>query len=342
VRAGFISTASLFAAPRTAVGRMQVELAQLSKEISTGRMADVGLSLGAASGQSVRLHIDTAAFEALIDSNGTLAGRLSQSQAALDQIRESADRFLAQLVTSRDVGVPLELQGGAALAGFIDGVNASDGHDYLFGGINSAVAPLSEMDAGSRAAIDAAFLAKFGMTQDDPLAADIDAVDMQDFLDNEFAALFADPDWGTTWSIASDQVTRNRISPTETVATSVSANQPAMRKLAVVYTMIAELGTDRLGAETRKAVIDKAIGLVGEAITGVTVLQQDLGTVQNRVKAATERLTVQGDILETRIGALEGVDPMEAKVRIDTLTTQIEMSYALTVRFLQMSILNYA
>jgi flagellar hook-associated protein 3 FlgL len=53
-------------------------------------------------------------------------------------------------------------------------------------------------------------------------------------------------------------------------------------------------------------------------------------------------LTVQGDILETRIGALEGVDPMEAKVRIDTLTTQIEMSYALTVRFLEMSILNYA
>lgn len=342
MRAGFISTASLFATPRNAVGRMQVELAQLSKEISTGRMADVGLNLGAASGQSVRLHIDTAAFEALIDSNGALAGRLSQSQAALDQIRGSADSFLAQLVASRDSAVPVELQGGAALAGFIDGANASDGRDYLFGGINSAVAPLSAMDAGPRAAIDAAFLAKFGVTQDDPLAADINAVDMQDFLDNEFAAIFADPDWGTTWSVASDQVTRNRISPTETVATSVSANQPAMRKLAMVYSMVAELGTDELGAETRKAVIDKAIGLVGEAITGVTVLQQDLGSVQNRVKAATERLTVQGDILETRIGTLEGVDPVEAKVRIDTLTTQIEMSYALTVRFLQMSILNYA
>jgi flagellar hook-associated protein 3 FlgL len=259
VRTGFISTASLLAAPRTALGRMQVELAQLSKEISTGRMVDVGLNLGAASGQSVRLHIDTAAFEALIDSNGTLAGRLSQSQAALDQLRKGADSFLAQLVASRDVDVPLELQGGAAVAGFIAGANASDGHDYLFAGINSAVAPLSAMDAGPRAAIDAAFLAKFGVTQDDPLVAAIDAVDMQDFLDNEFAAIFADPDWVTTWSVASDQPTRSRISPTETVTTSVSANQPAMRKLAMVYSMVAGLGTDTLGAETRKAVIESVL-----------------------------------------------------------------------------------
>ena len=34
--------------------------------------------------------------------------------------------------------------------------------------------------------------------------------------------------------------------------------------------------------------------------------------------------------------------PAEAKVKIDTLTTQIEMSYSLTAKLLQMSLLNYA
>ena len=36
-----------------------------------------------------------------------------------------------------------------------------------------------------------------------------------------------------------------------------------------------------------------------------------------------------------------GVDPAEAKVKIDTLTTQLEMSYSLTAKLLQLSIINY-
>ena len=99
-------------------------------------------------------------------------------------------------------------------------------------------APIAQYDAGPGAAVDAAFLAKFGFAQDDPAAANIDGATMSDFLDNEFAQLFADPDWGTTWSSASDQTITSRITPTETATTSVSANEPAMRKLAEVYTMV--------------------------------------------------------------------------------------------------------
>ena len=64
--------------------------------------------------------------------------------------------------------------------------------------------------------------------------------------------------------------------------------------------------------------------------------------VQNQVSDATERLTTQQSILETQIDSLEGVDASQAKVKIDTLTTQIEMSYSLTAKLLQMSLLNYA
>jgi flagellar hook-associated protein 3 FlgL len=342
VRTSFISSLSLFTTPRTGILRMQADMAQLSKEVATGRMADAGLNLGAESGRAVTLHVDTAALAALIDSNGSVAARLQQSQSTLDQMRTGGDDFLQQLIASRDTNAPVQSLGASGLAGFTDLANATDGRNYLFAGINTAIQPIADYSAGPQAAVDAAFLAKFGVTQSDPLASGIAAADMKDFLDNEFSALFADPNWGTTWSSAADQPVANRISPTETLDTSVSANQPAMRKLAMVYSMVAGLGTDNLGDAARKAVLDKAIDVLGSALTGVTDLQQTLGAAQNRVTDTTSRLTLQQDVITTRIGVLEGVDPAEAKVKIDTLSTQIEMSYSLTVKLLQMSILNYA
>ena len=53
-------------------------------------------------------------------------------------------------------------------------------------------------------------------------------------------------------------------------------------------------------------------------------------------------MTRERDVIDVRTSTLEGVDPYEAKVRFDQLSTQIEMSYALTVRLSNLSILNYA
>jgi flagellar hook-associated protein 3 FlgL len=121
----------------------------------------------------------------------------------------------------------------------------------------------------------------------------------------------------------------------------VSANDPAFRKLAMAYAMVAAIGTGNLGDAARLAVIGKSIDTLTEAQVSLTAVQSGVGTAENRVKAANDRLAAQKDILATRIDNLEGVDPAEAKVKIDTLTTQLEMSYSLTARLLQLSIINY-
>lgn len=342
LRMSSISTATLLGSPVANVNRMQSELVRLNTEVVTGRMADVGLNLGSGTSQSVTLHIDLAALDTLASSNETVASRLTQTQAALDQMREGAESFLSLLVSSNSTDSPktLVLAAQSALDSFVATANTSDGRNFLFGGINTGEAPLAT-DGSAEAAIDAAFLAKFGFTQDDPAAASIDAATMSDFLDNEFAALFDDPAWGTDWSSASDQTLSARISPSETLSTSLSANETAMRKLAQVYSMVASLGMDGMGSAARQTIIDKATGILGDAIDDVVVLQAGVGETQNRVSAASDRLTAQQSILETQIGTLEGVDATEAKVKIDTLSTQIEMSYSLTAKLLQMSLLNY-
>jgi flagellar hook-associated protein 3 FlgL len=322
---------------------MQTELARLGREITTGRLADVGLVLGAETGHSMKLHIDTRYLSGLISANGTALARLQATESALARIAGDSDRFLTALIDAKSTGSNVLLQlAPSALSGFIDTINTQDGHDYLLAGINSASRPLAGFAAGPRSAIETAFLNRFGLMPDDPGAAAIAAADIADFLDNEFAALFDDPDWAATWSSASSEAITARIARGETVVTSVSANEPAIRKLAMVYSMVVALMPDKLGGEARQAVLDKAIALVGEAGAELTAIRAGLGTTRNRVEVATERLRIENDILATRIMALEGVDPAEAKVRIDTLSTEIEMSYALTARLLRLSIINYA
>ena len=124
---------------------------------------------------------------------------------------------------------------------------------------------------------------------------------MQTFLNTTFDAEFASPAWNTNWSSATDQVMQSRISTTEIVDTSVSANQTGFRKLAEAYTMMADLGNANLSQSTFQVVVDKAIGLVGSAITDLAALGGSVGTVQQRITTATDKLKIQKDILNNQI-----------------------------------------
>ncbi|MGL4397205.1 MAG: flagellin, partial [Hyphomicrobium sp.] len=62
---------------------------------------------------------------------------------------------------------------------------------------------------------------------------------------------------------------------------------------------------------------------------------------QERTALATERMSIQMDIISTHVGKLESVDPAEVSVRVTALMTQIETSYALTARLHQLSLVNY-
>ncbi len=74
---------------------------------------------------------------------------------------------------------------------------------------------------------------------------------------------------------------------------------------------------------------------------GVTNVQARLGVAQNRVSDASERMSIQRDILTRQVTGLENVDPYEAATRVNALMSQVEVSYSLTARIRQMSLLRY-
>ncbi|MTD94820.1 flagellar hook-associated family protein [Hyphomicrobium sp. xq] len=344
----FISTSAISAATRSSLMKVQQELADAQKEMTTGRLADVGKTLGFRTGQTISLRQEHSRLTAIIETNTTVSTRLKTTQSTLKNLVDNAQDFLGQLNGSRigganAAGVQTEAQ--SRLEAFLDTVNISSTDGYLFAGVNSDVKPLTDyFDAptpASRQAVANAFFTEFGIAQSDPAAQNISAADMQTFLDTTFADLFNDPSWSTDWSSASNQNMRSRISTNELIETSTNANEAAFRKLAKAYTMVADLGAQNLSQPAFETLIDQAIRDVNDAIGDLGSLQSNLGVAQQRVSDASERMSLQIDIFTRQVTSLETVDRNEAATRVNDLMTQIEISYALTARIMSLSILKY-
>ncbi|MHC4042283.1 MULTISPECIES: flagellar hook-associated family protein [unclassified Bradyrhizobium] len=348
--ANYISTLMLSSSLRSSITNNQSALTKASKEATTGRFADVGLELGTGTGRDVALRADFNFADQLVDTNELVAGRLDVTQNRITQLGKTASEFLKNLIAARDAesGAKIILPSASAnLQDVIGALNVSYNGSYLFGGINTQTVPITNYTAGSASKnkVDADFAAAppagFGFSQSAPGVSTITPAQMQNFLDNAFDTEFASPAWNTNWSSATDQTLSSRISTTEVVDSSVSANQPGFRKLAEAYTMLTDLGNTSLSKDTFQVVVDKAIGLVSGAINDLAVLGGTVGSIQQRVTGATEKLKIQKDILNDQIVKLEAVDPTEASVRVNTLQTQIKTALALTSQLQQISLINY-
>ena len=342
----FISTNSLTSTLRLAAMKSQVAQTAAAKEATNGRYADMSLSLGALTGRDLALRAEHSRLEKIVDTNELVSGRLSASQTALTSLVETAQGFVKELIAARDTDTGAEVVLPSAktnLSQMTATLNSTLYGQYLFGGINTGVKTMNEYasTSASKAAVDAAFLAEFGFTQNDPAVENISAADMETFLDTTFANLFADPAWGTTCSSASDETLQSRISTTQVIDTSASANESGIRKLAMVYTMMSDIGAVKMSEAAYQTVVDKAVSLASAAIGDITLVQGRLGTAQERVKAATETMKIQQDLMVDQINALESVDPYEATARVTLLQKQVDTALALMARIQQTSILSY-
>lgn len=349
MQSSYISTLSWTTSSLNAIPRIQGEIAKANTELATGRMADTGLTLGVRTSHSVDLRTEKNSLQGLVEGNALIDAMTIRSQTALSAMTTTSNDFLKNLLSGQataGTAPQLETEARAALSSFTSALNSTDGTRYVFGGVNSSVLPVKDYSVSASAVVNAAYAAKFGLNpadpQGDPKVKDITAAQMQDFLDHEFADIFEDPSWGTNFSNASDEAITKQISPTERATVSVSANEQAMRKLSMAFTMVGYLGVQNMNSNALQAVMDTARTAVTEGVTGLTAAAAAIGVTQTRVKAATTQMQGTLDVVTSRISTLEGVDTAEAKTRLDALTNQLNMSYSTTSTLMKLSILNYA
>ncbi|WP_395698021.1 flagellar hook-associated family protein [Methylocella sp.] len=342
----YISTQSISASLRRTVLTQQAELASAQIEV-TGRRADMGLHLAGETGRSLSLQAQTSQLAAYSDANAAALSRMSLAQTQLDAISSSAQSMLDQLLSTNNSTTNAETIKDSAvdkLKGLIGALNSTMNGDALFGGINTAQAPVADYYASgatSKAAVDGAFSMAFGMSQTDASVSTIGASDMAAFLDGPFASLFQGASWSADWSSASNEEITSAISPGRTVSTSATANETAFRNLAQAYTMLADLGAQNMGADAYNVVVAKARTLIAAGMSALTDVQARLGVAQATTTSANSLLSSQKDILTSQIGDLENVDVYAAQTRVSELQTGIETAYALTSQLQDLSLVKY-
>lgn len=339
----FVSSAAVSQAMRYSMARAQSELTKAQKEMTTGVVADVGLALGARAGQSVSLARDLDRLKGIVDTNGLITARLTATQNSLTQIATAANGFLSTLTTNATPSVVLN-EARSTLDALTSALNTSYNGEHLFAGVNTDVQPINDFFAAgspNKAAFDAGFQSFFGFTQNDAAAASITADQMNDFVDTVLVPQFLGSGWQGTWSNAADDGITSRIALNETAVTSVSANQTGLRRLAMSAAAVAAIFDSNVGEAGRKALVDRTLGEVGIAMSEVANIKANTGTIENRVKNASDRIGMQSDLFEESLLKLEGVDPYEASTRVTMLLQQIETSYALTARIQQLSLVNF-
>jgi flagellar hook-associated protein 3 FlgL len=347
--ASIVSTYSLGTAMLSSMAQAQNQLTQLTSEASSGQYADLGLQLGDQSGYELSLRNQTDLLQSLTTANNLTVTNLKTAQAALDSMRTAAQSALTSLTSatagSNSAASTLLSAGTNGLQSMIAAANVTSNGQYVFGGDNTAVAPMadyfSSATSAAKSAIDAAFVSAFGFAPTSASTSTISASAMQSFITGTLDPLFSGANWTTYWSSASDTNVTTQIAPGESATTSTNLNQPGFQQLAEGYAMLAEFGGSSLSSDTQQTVITAATSLINQGVSSLTTTEATLGSAQTQVTDASSSMSNQLTILQTQIGNLDNVNASAVAVQLNSLSTQLETAYQLTAQLQKMSLAQY-
>lgn len=340
------SSLSRVLATQSQLARLETQVGNARKELSTGRLADVGFELGVRTGDIIGLRQELTQIESTTETNKLVSTRLEATQSSLRTVSDGSSDFLEALVAARGNASTrgiVGLQAKDTIGRLVEALGTRIAGVNLFSGINVDRNPLepyfTEPPPDSRTAVGTAFSLYFGFSQTDPAVATISASSMQTYMDTMFAGVFADSSWQANWSAAGESLT-SMVSTDVVIQSSVTANEESIRKVMRALVLVSDSGTAQLSEPAYHAVVDEAIRLVGEGMAGLADLEGQVGVMQSRVSEATEGLESRRVLLTRAVGEMEDVDPTELSTRLSELLNQIEAAYAITARLQRISLLD--
>lgn len=366
MKTSFISSLAMQNSMRSTILKAQLEMTNLNTELTTGKHADIGVTLGANTARSLDLNRDVERISSLVTVNSFATQRLESSQTALDGMAKAAQEILNVLVPNTSSEQPtlatVNQKITIAFNNFTSFANTAVDGEYLFSGTNTDVKPVQDYSAdGSplKAAYDAE-LNHFMATQTPAVGSisDLSKDQVNAFMTHmegvfngtttvtnpphSSLAVGQNVDFWTRFgSNASDTNMTSRISQNEVVETSTNSNSQGMRYFAMTAITAMTFLKDNVSSTVREAVATQSVTTIGKAISGLNQQASSLGLSQERVKKSNDSLAAQKKIIETHLLDIEGIDTYEAKTRLDLLQQQIEIAYSLTSRLKKMSLVNY-
>lgn len=327
------------------------------KELATGRHADIFATLGASAASALSLRNLEDNTQAFMQSNDFLSSKLQAMLDSVDATRDHVDEMLQSALTnavSPEVGADyLQDLAQAALDSIIGTMNISFNGDHLFSGTQSREQPLvrwSEANEETGLSPQAVMQSIIGSGP----ATLAEAQAMMDEIDLIFASEdTANPDrnfeatfYNGTPALddsgdESNRVT-GRIDTDRELSYGVQANDEGIRESLKGLMMLAAVDVTQISdADAYKEWMTGVIGALSAGSQETLIISTLTGFNQQVVETAQQRLSDISSVRLEQIGNYENVDPYEAAVRLSSLETQLEASYAVTARLSQLTILNY-
>ncbi|ABM45322.1 hypothetical protein H704_01009 [Bartonella bacilliformis Peru38] len=353
-----ISTYVLNNSQRDTIAKGQSELMQAAYELVTGQLYDPGLTLGRKTGRLVDIQNQMNFLEGFSNTNKLALSRMSSAQAAIQSLIAAGDDetapgaltlFNNMLVGDAANQTPSAAQAVAenALASFISALNTSYNGDYIFGGTNTTQPPLNAYKVGGESGPSKVVHDAFTTFLDGRNPEDLTAEDMDKFIDEVFSTLFDEENFSKIFSNAKDGSIEKRIGPNgETVNVAASANEKGFRDAMKNMILVAEFGDIGLSKEAQEALFAKARNSSDQtstttAINEIIATASRLGSTEARIKGATKQIEIQTNLLKGQQIDMIGVDSTEAGQRLKALEAMLNLSYTLTARISQLSLVNY-
>lgn len=341
-----VSTPFLGNSMLPAINQADNQLTNLETEATTGQYANLGQHLGVSSGHELSLRSADDWLQSLTASNSLTAGRLTATSDALTSVVGAARTTLSTLVgwqPSTGSAAPIGATGDDSMQSLVGLANASYDNQYVFGGINSGVTPMSSFSTGSPAqtALVNAFQTQFGFAPTSSQAQNITSAQMTSFLSGPFANEFSTTNWTANWSSASSTDDSTQISPGQTVQTSTNLNAGGFQPLAQAYAMLSMFGNGQLSPSATQAVVSSATTLITQGLSQLTTVGASVGQMQSRVTQADDDMTAQISLMNKQIGSLDNVNVATVATQLSALTTQLETAYQLTAQLQKLSLAQY-
>ena len=366
MKTSFISSLAMQNSMRSTILKAQLEMTNLNTELTTGKHADLGVTLGANTARSLDLNRDVDRLSSLVSVNSIATQRLKSSKAALDGMAKAAQEIQKVLVPNTSSAAPTLATVAKTISNafntFTGFANTAVSGEFLFSGINTDVKPIDDYFAEG-STLKAAYEVELNAF----MAAQTPAVGNIADLSKDQAAAFmtriegvfngttpvTNPPhsdltagqnydfWTTYGSKASDTNMTSRISQNEVVETSTNSNSQGMRYFAMTAMTAMTFLDDKVPSDVRELVATRSVTNIGTVISGLNQQQSQLGLSEGRVSKANDSLAAQKKIIETHLLDIEGIDTYEVKTRLDLLQQQIEIAYSLTSRLQKMSLVNY-
>ena len=316
------------------MARVKTRLNTLAQELSSGRVADVSLRLGAGASRFANLEHRSNLIESYQSANRETAQQLSQTQLALGDI-QARQSELTEHILSLPMQVTdqfRESSGQAAEQAFeaiVGNLNLSVSGKSLFAGAATngpALASAEDMMADLRASVA-------GVTN---------AADLADAVDT----WFYDPAGGfDTMGYVGDRgnpVERN-LGDGSTAQIDVRADDTVFRDT-LAAAALAALATDA-GVGLSRAEADTALRESGtrllSAAEPLSLAQGKLGRLEAMVETAQARQAAEKTSLDTLRNELVSADPFETAAALQDVQVQLELNFALTARLTGLSMAEY-